>query len=481
MSDTDNKSMIPVARSKDLETSISSFNPAMASFLKDLGLPTEKILSPIEERRRVVGALEDALSILPLEDREKAYYLTKFTVAVAVGLFDGALNYLWNETVRAIRRLVSKFDLAYFYSVAETINPRNRNFSSAEDLDQIEDHDLLEACRRIGLISDVNYRRLENVNYMRNHASAAHPNDNDVDGYEMLNWLTTCLKYAITAEPDLSVISMKMLLINIRTVAIPLEDFQLIGSDVVKLSQERIDDLLWTLFGMYADPRLTPTAKTNIAKLAPYVWPASSENRKYEIGARFGVFRKNADIARKDAAQEFLQVVEGQNYKDEDSLAGELIEKLNTLRSVHFSINNFYNEYPHAKALEQSLPRNGVIPRSARSLWVKVVSVCYIGNGYGYKEGVDESALPYYKRYIANFSEEEITEFLRLFGDPEFTTSLDRYKPDKRARKLAEYLKAKSENIHLHRALDLIINAPEKTLYGISNTSAFKNALKYVN
>jgi hypothetical protein len=480
MSQNDSTSMIPAQRSKELETSISSFNPAMASFLQDLGLPTENILSPIDERRRVVNALEDALSILPLEEREKAYYITKFTVAVAVGLFDGALNYLWNETVNALRRLVSRFDLGYFFSVAGTINPRNRNISSAEDLDQIEDHDLLEACRRIGLISDINHRRLEHVNYMRNHASAAHPNENDVSGYEILNWLTTCLKYAIKAEPDHSVISMKMLLANIRTESIPMGDFPHIGSEIVKVSQERIDDLLWTLFGMYVDPKMISTAKTNIANLAPYVWPASSEDRKYEIGARFGVFRKNAEIARKDAAQEFLQIVNGQKYKDEDSLAGELIEKLNTLKSVHFGINNFYNEYAHAKSLEQSLPLNGVVPRAARLLWVKVISICCIGNGYGYKEGVDESALPYYKKYIQIFSEDEVSDFLRLFEDPEFTTSLDRSKPDRRARKLAEYLKSKTENIHMQRALNLIINAPERTLYGIANTNAFKNALKYV-
>jgi hypothetical protein len=206
MSQDDSTSLIPAEHSKELETSISSFNPAMARFLQDLGLPTENILSPLDERRRVVNALEDALRILPLEEREKAYYITKFTVAVAVGLFDGALNYLWNETVNALRRLVSRFDLGYFFSVAGTINPRNRNLSLAEDLDQVEDHDLLEACRRIGLISDVNYRRLEHVNYMRNHASAAHPNENDIGGYEILDWLTACLKYAIKAEPDHSVI-----------------------------------------------------------------------------------------------------------------------------------------------------------------------------------------------------------------------------------------------------------------------------------
>jgi|SRR5215213_1310322 len=153
---------------------------------------------------------------------------------------------------------------------------------------------------------------------------------------------------------------MKQLLTNIRSEAIPPADFPLIGRDLVKLSQERVDDFVWTVFGMYVDPRQAPTAKGNIKALAPYVWPTASEDRKYDIGSRFGVFRNNADIARKDATQEFLEVVDGLKYKDEDSLAGELIEKLGLLKSVHSGLNNFYNEYPHARGLEQSLPKMGL-------------------------------------------------------------------------------------------------------------------------
>src|SRR5438132_14196713 len=121
---------------------------------------------------------------------------------------------------------------------------------------------------------------------------------------------------------------------------------------------------------MYVDPKMTQTARSNIASLSPYVWAASSEDRKYGIGSKFGVFRKNAEVAHKDSADEFLQLVGGQKYKDEDSLAGELIDRLSTLKSVHFGTNNFYNEYPHARSLEQSLPVSGAVPRAARLLWV---------------------------------------------------------------------------------------------------------------
>ncbi len=83
---------VPVPVSSELEKSISSFSPSIANFLTEVGLPTENILSSVDERKKVIFALAEALSILPIEEREKATYLTKFTVAIAVGLFDGALN-----------------------------------------------------------------------------------------------------------------------------------------------------------------------------------------------------------------------------------------------------------------------------------------------------------------------------------------------------------------------------------------------------
>ena len=165
----------------------------------------------------------------------------------------------------------------------------------------------------------------------------------------------------------------------------------------------RIDHFLSTIFGMYISPKAVAQTKTNIEKLGPYIWTAASHSRKLEIGAKFGVYRKNGAIHSKDAVESFLVSVNGLSFKDEDSLAGELLEKLENLRRAHFGNNNFYNEYPHAQSLLTSLPPNGVVPEAARQKWVKTISICYVGNGLGYREGVDENALVYYEQFMSNF------------------------------------------------------------------------------
>lgn len=472
--------LIPSGNSPDrVETSISEFNQPLSELLSHIGLPTENVLQPIEERRKVIFSLESALEILPYDQREKAYYLSKFTVSIAVGLFDGALAFLWDETIKALRQLIIKFDLDYFYSVAGEVASRYKKLNSEEDLEAISDYDLLDICRRIGLINDVNFKRLEHVNYFRNHASSAHPNENEISGIDMLSFLENCLRYAITAKPDISVVKIKRLLENVRKNEIPETDFEVIGQDVAKQPQERIDDLLLTLFGAYCDPDQEQYVIDNIEGICPFIWESSSEPTKYKIGAKFGLYRVNGDVSRKKSTQKFLEKVSGEGYKDEDSLAAELLEKLENLKSVHFEWNNFYNEYSHTISINKSISNKG-IPVAARRMFVKVVCLCYAGNGQGYRDGVDERAVEYYKEFLRLFKVEETVEFLKLFSDSEFTTDLNKTKPDLRMRNIASFLKKSTTDVHINRALDVIIDFPKRSLHNVSGDIRFKTPMKYV-
>ena len=462
-----------------LDTSIRAFNQPLADLLVHIGLPTENVLNPIEERRKVIFSLESVLEILPYEIKQKSVYLSKFTVAITAGLFDGALNFLWDETVKALRKLGINYDLQYFFHVAETLSARYKNLVKEEDLEAISEYDLLEICRRIGLINDVNHKRLEHVNYLRNHASAAHPNEHEISGHEMVSLLENCLRYAITAKPDHSVVQIKLLFENIRKNLIPDSDIPIIGDDLRKQPIERIEDFLQSLFGVYCDPRQEQHTKTNIEKIVPYLWKSSTDDTKYRIGSKFGIYRKNAELDKKILAQRFLEVVSGLEYKDEDSLAAELIEKLQYLRTVHFEWYNFYNEYPHAVSIAQSLPKNG-IPQAAKKLFVKIICLCFVGNGKGYKQGVDERAEAYYVQFLQLFGIDEIKYFLDLLSDPEFVTDLDKTIPDRRIRALADSFKKQTTDIHINNVLDLIISFPQKTIYKISSDTRFKEKIKNI-
>jgi hypothetical protein len=301
-----------VAHTGDLETSIQGFNAPLAAFLGSLGLPTENVLVEFSERRFVLQSLQQTIEVLPYDERAKAFYLSKFTVSIMVGLFDAALNFLWDETILALRRLAAAIDLSYFFDTAEKREAYRAKLQTADDLATLDDITLIDTCARVDLISDVNRERLRHVNYMRNHASAAHPNQNELTGQEMIAWLSNCLRAAITARPEKAVIVTKQLLTNIRTVLIPEKDIPVIAADFEHFATARIDDLLWTLFGIFVDPSQKADCRTNIANLAPYVWSLSSEDQRYQVGARHEHFIKQGDQQRKIFADDFLVRVNGQ-------------------------------------------------------------------------------------------------------------------------------------------------------------------------
>ncbi|QKZ14197.1 hypothetical protein [Spirosoma sp. KUDC1026] len=248
---------------------------------------------------------------------------------------------------------------------------------------------------------------------------------------------------------------------------------------MIKQPKERIDDFIQQLFGLYCDPRQERFTKDNIENITSRIWDASSEQLKYKIGAKFGIYRKNGESDRRDLAQKFLELVAGLDYKDEDSLTAELIEKLQELRTSHFGWYNFYNEYPHAKAISDSLPRQG-IPKAIRRLFVKVICQCWIGNGLGYREGIDERATNHYNEFITLFDVNAVKEFIDLFNDPEFVTDFDKQKPEERTRVLANHFKTVTSDIYVNDALDLIVRFPKKSIKNIASDSRFKEVSKRI-
>ncbi|MEH2370830.1 hypothetical protein [Nostoc sp.] len=472
--------LIPIKiTSSQIENSITALDKPYIDFLNYLGLPTENIFSSIDERRKAIFALYSALETLPIEEKSKATYLSKFVVSIIKGLFDGALAFLWDETIKALNRLIIGYDLQYFYDVAGTISSKYKGLHLEEELEAISAHDLLEISQRIGLINNINSKRLETVNFFRNHASSAHPNDNELSGTEMIVFLEYCLKYVINAKPDYSVVSLKKLRDNIRKNVINDDDFSIIGNDFSKQPQVRKDDFLMSIFGIYCDNKQEQYVRVNIEKLIPHVWNNATDEAKYRIGSKFGLYRKNADTFRREATERILELVDGLRYKDEDSLAAELIEKLQNLRTVHFEYNNFYNEYPHAKSISVSIPTTG-IPKSVRNLFVKIICICYCGNGKGYKDGIDDRALPYYEQFIEGFKIEEIKEYIKLFSDNEFVFDLDTPKADLRMKKLAKSLRDKTTDVLINKALYIISNFPKSKLPKISLDSSYQEAIKYI-
>lgn len=108
-----------------IRQSVDRFSGDLTQYLDYLGLPTENVLVDVAERRKVIANLPAVTEEIIPARKSASLYISKFIAACGVGLFDAALNYLWNETVSNIRSKVARFDLEYFYDSVVT-DPKRR-------------------------------------------------------------------------------------------------------------------------------------------------------------------------------------------------------------------------------------------------------------------------------------------------------------------------------------------------------------------
>lgn len=65
--------------------------------LQRVGLPTDGVVVELDERQVLLSSLATAMRSLPEAERGRSLYISKMVLAGAVGLFDAALNYMWDE------------------------------------------------------------------------------------------------------------------------------------------------------------------------------------------------------------------------------------------------------------------------------------------------------------------------------------------------------------------------------------------------
>lgn len=461
---------IVVASRNEVTTGVDQFTAGLTNYLADLGLPTNQVLVPVAERQRVINNLPELITLIDDGRKSTSIYLSKFIAACGAGLFDAALNFIWDETVVNLRRKVARFDLEYFYDSVITDPNRRSKLKDETDLNKIEEWELIRGCHLTGILSDIGYKHLDYIRDMRNWASAAHPNQNELTGFQLISWLETCIKEVIAKEPEGPVIEIKRFLNSIRATTLSAQDAQHINAGIEYLPSDLSTSLLRTLFGMYTAANAAAKVKNNIKLVATKAWSIASDEVKYECGFKYAIYASNGEIDRKNAANEFLTVVGGLPYLPSDTLALELSEKITILYLAHTGFNNFYNEPAHARALAAYISSAGAVPEAVRKPYVKTLVMARIGNGHG----LANMAVPYYEQLIDKFGEPELREVALLLTDREFASRVSLNSCRENYRTLVKGLAAKTTNQITKQGFGALLKATDAQLPNLGKETAFK-------
>ena len=170
---------------------------------------------------------------------------------------------------------------------------------------------------------------------------------------------------------------------------------------------------------MYTDSETGAQCRDNIKLVADTIWGSTSNESRGEVGLKVATFSANGDKVRSAFAREFIEIVGGHGYLTEEIRAVEISAVLEDLMTAHNGLNNFHTERIPAELLFR-LVQTGHIPMAVTKKYVKVVTMCRIGNGYG----VSWAAEQYYSEMVASFSEQETQELINLLHDSDVVSRL---------------------------------------------------------
>jgi len=371
------------------------------------------------------------------DEKQNSIYLSKFIASVAGGLFDAALNYMWDETILQIRKRVLQYDIEYFYDNA-VVGDKRKKLKGEEDIIKVDDYELIKGSKEIGLISDLGFKHLEYINYMRNWASAAHPNQNEITGLQLISWLETCVKEVISLPLSNIAIRIKHLLQSIKNTAIDDKSAQEIGVFFANLTTENINKLASGFFGIFTNIATDVQTKQNVIKLLPLLWDLVDEQTKHTFGIKYGNFVANNYQQEKKLAREFLQIVNSESYIPDDLRIVEIENALNDLLSSHHGFNNFYSEPTFAKQLQRIVGTPPKIPKGINKKYVHSVIDVFLTNG----NGVAWSAEPIYIELIKDFDSYQAIVAILSFTASEISNKLQFSLCQKRFYSVLKYAKS---------------------------------------
>lgn len=385
-------------------------------FLMSVGLPSENVIASLEERENVMAMLPGLLNQIPNEQKRDAYYLSRFVAGAAIGLFDASLNYVWNEVVLTLRNKIVYYGLDTFYDRA--CNNRNRDqYTSANDLSGLKDRVMLDTLKKLEWISDIVYRKLCHILDMRNQIGASHPNSYDINSYELLGWLKTCVTEVINDVPSQSAIQVHQIIDNIKKRTEPLDSVTLKSFEnaISDLSSEMASNLLVAMFGIYVSENTVNAVRYNVILLSKVIWPYAKAETKYSLGEKKEYYKNNLDAAKENLAYVFFENCNGLSFLTITERSIMLSSLCDNLLNTHYGWDNYYNEPPIIKEIMKYISKATDIPKDQEAKLISTVIECRIGREVAYCEGVSPGGKIYYDTFFKLLSKDQVKLFLSIF------------------------------------------------------------------
>lgn len=375
---------------------------SIGKILDTFHLPRE-ILANNEEIVYAWRELPRELVRIPEELRDGL--IARMCVAVSVGLFDGAINYIWNAVVLNMRTRVINYGLKYVGQIYD------KEFEERH-LNEMTDKDLLNLCYKLELLSEEGYFLLNQCREIRNNFSSAHPSIALIDDRELITFISRCCKYGISEDYLRQGINISELIDVIKEGELSDDAITEWSNRIKETFSAQRAMIVTTLHGLYCSSDSKEEVRINCLTICENVKTAFDDKVRVEIVNQHNNYISKNKEDKIGTSRAFFRRLEIIDLLDDREKHAIINKSCKLLENIHFSYNNFYNEPPLAEEL-YNITKGTEVPKTIKKYFVETVLICYIGNRYGVSTG----AVDYYREIIKNFSPMEIGYLLTLQED----------------------------------------------------------------
>jgi hypothetical protein len=373
--------------------------PAISDLVASLGIP-RSVLASDEEIQYAWRDLPRELKEIPNDLRGEL--IARMCVAVSTGLFDGAMNYIWNAAILQIRTKVRNFGLPVVAQI-------NQSDFEEKHLLELQDSKLLELALKLNIVNEDGFFFLDQCRDVRNNFSAAHPTLGTVNDREFTTFLNRCVRYALAESSSPRGVDIGSFISAVKGARFNANQCSVWAGRLVETHDAQRQMLIGMIHGLYCDPNTSEPARLNSLDICDSLKDGFTSSLKSDLVNKHSEYAAKGDEPRHTASQQFFEKLALMTLLNESEQHAVFYRAVERLWNVHNAMNNFYNEPPFAERLLE-LSKQSAVPETAQEEFVRVIVCCQVGNGWG----VSNAAVPSYEQIIKSFSPREIATMLRL-------------------------------------------------------------------
>ncbi|MBS1726429.1 MAG: hypothetical protein JST51_06880 [Armatimonadetes bacterium] len=383
-------------------------------------------------------------------------YFNRTQLALAAGLPDAAINYVWNVLEEDLRQRVMSYGIDYFASAIGRPNLR-----SIDDLrEDVKSIDLLDGCFALGIIGDEALFHLQHCRELRNKFSAAHYPLSIPDPLETANFIKNCVKYALCHDLPSAGFSIKEYIDHLDNADADLAE----SEEFLRSQSSRIHGpLLNRLFDEWMKPEISNELRKAIRVIAPKLWGLTSESVRTSVAMRYASIRERPKPNDADSAREFLVLVKGLTYVPEGLQAAIFKRFAQNLLDAYEGPGNYYTEPAQARALAEL---GNAVPTQAAPLYMKSITLSFVGNFYGHAWNAE----PHTRQCFLGATNISMSALQNILAtDATVASILTSSKPAKRFAILADLIKNKAIDPSSKEFLEYCSKGEQNVRQGMSN------------